>query len=85
MFLRRAVVRGRTLPIQTMLRRIKSRNRRPSIRFGTRGPQVSRIAASSALPLEHCPQINPRKRIRSDDETNLGSGAPRVMGSITPL
>jgi hypothetical protein len=85
MFLRRAVVRGRTLPIQTMLRRIKSRNRRPSIRFGTLAPRY-RVSLRAVLSLSNtAAPINPRKRIRSDDETNLGSGAPRVMGSITPL
>ena len=83
MFLRGAVVRGRTLPIQTMSRRIKSRNRRASIRSGTHGPQVS-LRAALSLSNTAAP-INPRKRIRSDDETNLGSGPPRVMGSITPV
>jgi hypothetical protein len=60
MFLRRAVVRGRTLPIQTMLRRIKSRNRRPSIRPGTRGPQgiayrCEQCSPSRTLPPQSIP------------------------------
>jgi hypothetical protein len=85
MFLKRAVVRGRTLSIQTMC--VASNPGTVDLPFGLEhvAPRY-RVSLRAVLSLSNtAAPINPRKRIRSDDETNLGSGPPRVMGSITPL